>query len=222
MYNRKTVNNQEYVLAQLKNRYWHYNKQNVFWYIEALGKSKYGENFHIDPFDEEIIFKLIVHCIKDEEHCKKYHLDTTKGILISGPVGVGKTCLAQLIPKILPEEHIITHVSCRNIAFEYNQSGVEVISTYASIPKICYDDLGVEAPGRYYGKDCNTVAEVILSRYDKFIRSKAARSKALHTTITTNLNATEIEKRYGERVRSRIREMFNLITFSKQAKDKRV
>jgi DNA replication protein DnaC len=136
-------------------------------------------------------------------------------------VGVGKTCLAQLIPKILPKELNITLVSCRNIAFEYSKTGAEVIDKYASIPKICFDDLGVEAPGRYYGKDCNTIAEVILSRHEKFIRKKTSTYNNLHTIITTNLNATEIEKRYGERVRSRIREMFNLITFSKKAKDKR-
>ncbi|KKL94503.1 hypothetical protein LCGC14_1864050, partial [marine sediment metagenome] len=37
----------------------------------------------------------------------------------------------------------------------------------------------------------------------------------------TNLNANELEDRYGKRVRSRMREMFNLIAFKKDAKDKR-
>lgn len=221
MLNRKTLNNKEYILAKLDKKIWHYNKLAVFEYIQDLGKKYYGHKFELDPFDEEIIFKLIIHCIKEPKYCKKFNLDPNKGILISGPVGVGKTCLAQLVPKILPVEVNITLVSCRNIAFNYNKSGAEVIDKYASISNICYDDLGVEALGRYYGKDCNTIAEVILSRYDKFIRKKTHGFNNLHTTITTNLIASEIEKRYGERVRSRIREMFNLIHFSKQAKDKR-
>ncbi|MDT8347935.1 MAG: ATPase, partial [Flavobacteriaceae bacterium] len=41
------------------------------------------------------------------------------------------------------------------------------------------------------------------------------------THITTNLNAEELEARYGSRVRSRLREMFNLISFDKASVDKR-
>lgn len=46
-------------------------------------------------------------------------------------------------------------------------------------------------------------------------------SQKLKTHITTNLSATEIEKNYGNRVRSRLREMVNLIAFEKSAQDKR-
>jgi hypothetical protein len=41
------------------------------------------------------------------------------------------------------------------------------------------------------------------------------------THITTNLNATEIEKQYGVRVRSRLREMMNVVSFPDEAPDKR-
>jgi len=59
------------------------------------------------------------------------------------------------------------------------------------------------------------MAEIILSRYDLFIRHK------MLTHFTTNLSADEIEKLYGARVRSRLREMCNLIAFPKDALDKR-
>jgi hypothetical protein len=59
------------------------------------------------------------------------------------------------------------------------------------------------------------MAEILLSRYDLFI------SKKLITHITTNLSATEIENQYGNRVRSRLRQMINLIAFDKSVKDKR-
>jgi hypothetical protein len=39
--------------------------------------------------------------------------------------------------------------------------------------------------------------------------------------MTTNLNSCEIEDIYGLRVRSRLREQFNLIAFDSEAKDKR-
>jgi hypothetical protein len=38
---------------------------------------------------------------------------------------------------------------------------------------------------------------------------------------TTTLNAQELENRYGNRVRSRLKSMFNLISFDKNSVDKR-
>ncbi len=59
------------------------------------------------------------------------------------------------------------------------------------------------------------MAEVLLSRYDLFV------SQHMITHLTTNLAASELEELYGDRVRSRLREMFNLIAFDKNSKDKR-
>jgi DNA replication protein DnaC len=59
------------------------------------------------------------------------------------------------------------------------------------------------------------MGEVLLSRYDLFI------SKGILTHVTTNLSASEIEQTYGNRVRSRMREMFNLMAFDKASMDKR-
>jgi len=60
------------------------------------------------------------------------------------------------------------------------------------------------------------MGEILLSRYDLFI------SKGIPTHVTTNLSASEIEEKYGNRVRSRMREMFNLVAFDKNAPDKRM
>jgi hypothetical protein len=49
----------------------------------------------------------------------------------------------------------------------------------------------------------NKMAEIILSRYERFTRTRCL------THFTTNLSADEIEERYGSRVRSRLREMCN-------------
>jgi len=59
------------------------------------------------------------------------------------------------------------------------------------------------------------MGEILLSRYDLF------KTKNVKTHITTNLNAEELEARYGSRVRSRMREMFNLISFDSSTTDKR-
>ena len=68
---------------------------------------------------------------------------------------------------------------------------------------------------KHFGNDCNVMAEILITRYEHFIENKTI------THITTNLLATEIEKAYGNRVRLRLRQMFNLISFSSETTDKR-
>ncbi|MGE4587257.1 MAG: hypothetical protein AB7D05_07945 [Mangrovibacterium sp.] len=79
----------------------------------------------------------------------------------------------------------------------------------------CFDDLGVKQPLKYFGNDCQVMAEIILSRYELFV------SKGMLTHVTTNLSASELEARYGTRVRSRLREMYNMVAFDKDSGDKR-
>ena len=96
------------------------------------------------------------------------------------------------------------------------QYGFKIIEDYGNNGFYCFDDLGVETTGRHFGKDCYVMGEILLSRYDLFLKRK------IRTHTTTNLNAQELESRYGIRVRSRMRELFNLIAFDKESLDKRV
>ena len=59
------------------------------------------------------------------------------------------------------------------------------------------------------------MGKVLLSRYDLFLKNN------ITTQATTNLNAQELEERYGNRVRSRLRQLFNLIAFKNTSIDKR-
>ena len=60
------------------------------------------------------------------------------------------------------------------------------------------------------------MGEILLSRHELFINDRRK------THATSNLNAQELEERYGNRVRSRMRELFNLVAFDRKSKDKRV
>jgi DNA replication protein DnaC len=121
----------------------------------------------------------------------------------------------KLLKFIVPLQRPYAVVPCRNIVFAFNHLGYKVIEDYGNGSFFCFDDLGVEPMGRHYGQDCNVMGEILLSRYELFLKSK------LKTHATTNLNAEELEERYGSRVRSRMREMFNLIAFDESARDKR-
>ena len=77
----------------------------------------------------------------------------------------------------------------------------------------CFVDLGTETSIKYFGNETNEMAEILLCRYDLLINRK------IQTYIITSLSATELEAAYGNRVRSRMRQMFNLIAFDAETVD---
>jgi len=135
---------------------------------------------------------------------------------LSGPVGRGKTSLMKLLVHLAPHKTNYEIFPTRNIVFKFNTSGFEVLEKYNETKNYCFDDLGVEPTGSHYAKECNVMGEILLSRYDLFLKNNTK------THATTNLNAQELEERYGNRVRSRMRELFNLIGFDKTCRDKRI
>ena len=199
-----------------------YNYPEILTWLEKKGKQDYGEKFHFIEEDMQNLTKLIAYFLQDENLTKQLGIDVTKGILLSGPVGCGKTTLMTLMKYIAPKENKFNLKTCRDISFEFIKEGYEIIHRYSrgsytqtDYKNYCFDDLGVENNLKYYGNECNVMAEIILSRYDLFI------SRKVKTHITTNLSASEIETMYGNRVRSRLRAMLNLIAFNKSTIDKR-
>ncbi len=200
----------------------HYNYQEIITWIEQKGIELYGTHFKILEVDYPIIYKLIAYFLKDEPTCFQNNINLNKGILLSGPIGCGKTSIMNIMKYLTPTEHKFFVKPCRDISFEFIQDGYQIIHKYSKgklyeyEPKtICFDDLGTESNLKYYGNECNVMAEILLSRYDVYI------AKRIQTHITTNLSASEIETQYGNRVRSRMRELFNLIAYDNNSKDKR-
>lgn len=197
-----------------------YNYPEILTWLEQKGKQDYGEKFHFAEQDTTTITKLIAYFLNDETKTKLYGIDLTKGILLSGPVGCGKTTLMALMKYVTKQSNRFYIKNCRDISFEFIKEGYEILHRYSrgnqnENKNYCFDDLGVEQNLKYYGNECNVMAEIMLSRYDLFI------SKKIQTHLTTNLSASEIETAYGNRVRSRLRGMLNLIAFDKNAGDKR-
>ena len=206
----------QYKLGELKDNHIHYDFKSILIYLNAKGKLLFGKNFKIYEEDEVVLYKLCIYFIRDFEACKKLNIDPNKGILLSGPVGCGKTSLMKLLRHIVPHHKPYEVIPARNITFAFNNTGYKTIQEYGNSSFYCFDDLGVETTGRHFGKDCNVMGEILLSRYDLFLQRK------IRTHATTNLNAQELEERYGNRVRSRMRQLFNLIAFDQMSKDKRI
>ncbi len=203
-------------LYTLENNIRIYNFKACLEYIQIKGKEKYGDEFALRKEDFVLIRKMLCYAIRDEEACTDYEINVYKGILLLGPVGCGKTSLMTLIRDFFPSSFRPILKSTRQVSYEFIKEGYEIIEQYGKSEKVfCFDDLGVESSLKHYGNECNTMGEILLSRYDQFIQFGTI------THVTTNLNSVELEKMYGVRVRSRLREMFNLITFPKETQDKR-
>ncbi len=191
-------------------------------FIETQGKIHYGQAFKISDIDTPTIYKLLIYMIKDDKAASIEQINLSKGILLSGPIGCGKTSIMHLIKPFSNHLSDYKIKTCREVSFEFAKYGYEALQQYIlknntqfRLSGYCFDDLGAEQQIKHFGNDCNVMAEIIISRYEDFVSNKSI------THITTNLSASEIENLYGNRLRSRMRSMFNLITFPTNSKDKR-
>ena len=223
----KIIRNPYDEIAEFNNGFFNFSFPQCLDWLQKQGRDFFGDHFRVFTEDHELIYKLLVYAIGDKENSTRFNLSLRKGILLNGPVGCGKTSLLTLIKTFFSKERQYTLKSVRQISFEFEGEGFQVISRYSNLAfcnppfshmnrAFCFDDLGTEQPIKYFGNECNVMAEILLNRYDLFIQ------KGVLTLITTNLSASELESMYGSRVRSRMREMFNLVAFDRNSKDKRV
>ncbi|SDX74981.1 DNA replication protein DnaC [Lutibacter oricola] len=215
----KIEGNSKFQIGEIKNNTVHYEFEKIKTYLNIKGHLLFGKNFKIYKEDEPLLFKLCCYFIQDHLSCAQFGIDTNKGLLLTGPVGCGKTSLMKLLVHLAPHKTYFELIPTRSIVFNFNAKGYDVLEKYNQTQNYCFDDLGVEPTGSHYAKECNVMGEILLSRYELFCNPEPQRKVFTH--ITTNLNAKELEKRYGNRVRSRLRQMFNLISFDENSKDKR-
>lgn len=139
----------------------------------------------------------------DERYQTELGFDFTKGLLINGDAGFGKTKTFEAIKDnpIFP----ISIYSMLDIFDSVMENGSCEINTKKII---LLDDVGSEPEMvNHYGTKINWFKNFIETYYhhhDDFS----------NLIITTNCGGEELEHKYGYRVRSRMREMFNTITVS--------
>ena len=207
---------------KIENGYKVYDFNKCIDFINCQGKTHYGQSFRINILDIPTIYKLVIYMIKDKDTALKEQIDLNKGILLSGPIGCGKTSIMHLIRPFASSLSDYKIKTCREISFEFAKNGFEAINKYTlkqnhqfRLSGYCFDDLGAEQQIKHFGNDCNVMAEVLISRYEQFVENHSI------THLTSNLSASEIEMLYGNRLRSRMRQMFNLVCFMPNSIDKR-
>ena len=128
-----------------------------------------------------------------------------KGLLIRGVSGLGKTHLVKCISKNGFNPILI--LSMLDISEEIRLYGEFSVSLDGY--KILYlDDVGTEeANAKHYGN--------VVNFFKNFIEGTYLRKTTFnHIMMSTNNSFAELEQKYGFRVRSRIKDMFNIIDVS--------
>lgn len=225
-------------LAKLKEKE-HWDKVNApkvynSYTTEELGKFMLKKakaeipGFILDD-NNRFIFKLLCQYFNNDTQFESNDesFSLRKGLILFGPIGCGKTSLMRLFHN--NQKNCFVLKSARQAADDYSDKdfgGANALQYYSNLIEvyshnnygqthagICFDDLGTESIKKHFGNEINAMQDVILNRYDKKIFNK--------THFTTNLSSDEISDMYGSRVRSRLREMCNMIIFSKQSIDRR-
>lgn len=137
------------------------------------------------------------------ENCKE-------GIIISGKTGTGKSIIFEALHRILnPKDSKRFKIEqAQDIVHDYNQIGSDVFKLFEQPKNFVIDDIGIENIGRFYGKDCNVIEDLIGIRYNVFKNTGAK------THYTTNLSVDQLKQKYGDRSASRLGEMCNLVVMS--------
>lgn len=194
--------------------------------IEQIG-SQFTHSFKLTDNDLEIYKSLILYfhgCPEFKKIKSEYSLK--KGLIVRGGIGTGKTTLFKVL-RIYYQKYLKNQpfhlLSTTSIVDNFINNGVIVlppqgiqsfVRSVDGIPDFkqpiikCYDDLGVEPKSaNHFGNSRNVMADIILKRYDLFMKY------GMRTFISTNLTPSQIENLYGKRVRSRLREMCNQIFY---------
>lgn len=195
---------------------WYEPTANELKIVLSTTVSKNGDPYIINEKNEEIINQLCYYFSKDS----RFSGDPLKGILLVGKPGVGKTHLMNFFVKNPKASYIIP--TCKIISEKYANKWASdeksTIEYYSELKRAefghqwdqnylgcCFGDLGAESDSNSYGNKRNVIEEIVFNRYEANIPS-------YYTHFTTNLNAKEMEVKYGERFRDRIKEMCNVFT----------
>jgi energy-coupling factor transporter ATP-binding protein EcfA2 len=201
-----------------------YDYYEILQTVISKGKEMFGPGFYIDDTDRPVIMNLITYFMRDENVAAAKNIDLYKGLIITGPVGCGKTAIMKILRALLPRDGQFVIRSCCRTSLDFLQDGYQTIERYtfgsfepySTRPRTCcFDDLGIEKDANHWGNTCNVMAEILFHRYDLFMEHH------MLTHLTTNMSSSELEERYGNRLRSRIRQMCQLVGFPTDSKDKR-
>jgi DNA replication protein DnaC len=176
--------------------------KNMLQLMKWTSKNILGRQFIINPDNTLLIKTLCFFLSNDERFEKELGYSFQKGLLIRGISGIGKTHLVQCVSG--NELNPVLILSMLEICEQVKAEGEFIIELKDK--KIIYvDDVGTEEHiVNHYGTKINW--------FKNFIEMYYLRNRIYNKLIiSTNNSFSELEEKYGFRVRSRIKDMFNII-----------
>jgi len=187
-----------------------YNMDFALSVIERIGKS-IDLNFTLTPEVTEVYKELIRYFHADPD----FNGDLTKGILLMGPTGTGKTLAMEVMSvyRQIDDTKFIMNDRVYRMNYEiidvnrlvnfFMDNAFDGIDIYCRRYIVCIDDIGTEIEQvKHYGNALDVVSHILSERY----------SKRLITFGTTNFPINILEQKYDDRVTSRMYSLFNFIT----------
>lgn len=183
--------------VQKTNRQYLHMKRDEYRYrfMDIANKEVFGK-FEINSHNKVVIDQIYYYL----RGMKKFNGDVTKGLLLIGGYGTGKTTLIKIIQQLINENwnKVWTMVSCVNLAEIMKEREVEF---YKKRPLIL-DEIGRESQVvKDFGTERRYVPEILSMRYNE--RS--------WTMGTSNYDTEALKKMYGGYIEDRLHEMFNII-----------
>lgn len=168
-------------------------------------EKSFGKELIVDGSNKHLITTLCFYLSGDKRFEEDLKYSFSKGLLIRGSAGLGKTHLVKCLENngLNP----INILSMLEITHEVSMYGEYDIKMNGR--KVLYlDDVGTEeSVVKHYGTNISFFKEFIERQY---LHTQSGKN----IIISTNNSAAEFEERYGFRVRSRLREMFNIVDIS--------
>jgi DNA replication protein DnaC len=145
----------------------------------------------------------------------------SKGVFITGSIGVGKTAMMKIIQRAFKDtERRFKWVSGYELRDLSEQMPImEIKGIYGANLKcdLYIDDIGLSIDVKRYGNTVNIISEIMMERYELYVYNgyKTHLSSNIVAAVKDNSkNIPTIEKIYGARVLDRIKEMCDLIIWN--------
>ena len=155
----------------------------------------------------DVTDEIVRYCIQSE----KFDGDCSKGLILMGNTGVGKTVYLKALSLMMGYSNqfrfkTYTGFEMERVYIRDDEQENFKLGVALSAKMFGIDDLGEEHTSiKRYGTEINVGVDALTQRHQLYV------DKGYLTFATTNLNAELIAKKYGNRIESRIHEMFNMI-----------
>lgn len=166
-------------------------------------KQYFGRDLIFNDDTAPLIKAVCMFLSRDERFKTELGLDMDKGLNIRGAAGRGKTTVIKCASdNAVRPVRVVSMIEINDTLRKYGE--VKIMSLFG-LGMLCLDDVGTEETTiNYYGTKIQWFKDFVEDVYMRGLPFN-------RIIITTNLSYDQIEERYGFRVRSRMREMFNNI-----------